>query len=502
MTGIAYKSEAQKVQPPTLRNLKVLWCRFSLRHILNGPFIISALVLTCLLPATLGNSPSSAAGIPPLLISQETSTRAIALESLCLTSEPFALTSPCNWGSDGRTRVMLFAVNLSLKPGESLSVVTAEAEDAANQGYDLTVEYLGPVPGQEWLSAVVLKLSDNLGDVGDVLVRVSYHGVNSNRVRIGIGHIGGGPPDDDGAGPTPAPPYTISGQVLYEGLGLSDVSVKLSGTQASTFVTNASGVYTLVAPTAGDYTVEATKPFYNFSLPISFNNLSNHQSNVNFIATRQTYAISGQVRDDNNQALDGLEVALANETDGTTRTTITANGGNYSIANLPAGDRFTIAPATTSFFSFDSQSIDTLTDNRTLDFRAARRTYSISGELSGNANAAVGGLTVNLGGFQNTTTISDNNGHYVFAGLPAGHNYTVTVPTTVYFTSSTKNVNDLSGNQVADFPLTLRLYTVSGSVRDPLGNGLAGITVTLSGSESGTTTTAADGSYSLTAAIH
>jgi hypothetical protein len=152
-----------------------------------------------------------------VLVSQATSTRAIAIDSLSFTSEPFALNSPYAAGSDRRTRVMLFGLNLQLQPGENLSVVTADAEDAAHQHYDLAVEYVGPVPHQEWLSVVVLKLNDNLGDAGDMLVRVSYRGVGSNRVRVGIGHVGGGPPDADGAGPTPAPPYALSGQITLDG---------------------------------------------------------------------------------------------------------------------------------------------------------------------------------------------------------------------------------------------------------------------------------------------
>jgi hypothetical protein len=46
------------------------------------------------------------------------------------------------------------------------------------------------------MTAVTVRLNDNLGDVGDVLVGINLHGAISNRVRIGIGHVGGGPPDD------------------------------------------------------------------------------------------------------------------------------------------------------------------------------------------------------------------------------------------------------------------------------------------------------------------
>jgi hypothetical protein len=52
---------------------------------------------------------------------------------------------------------------------------------------------------------VVVRLNDSMGDLGDVLIRLNLHGVASNRVRVGIGHVGGGPADDTGAGPTPAP---------------------------------------------------------------------------------------------------------------------------------------------------------------------------------------------------------------------------------------------------------------------------------------------------------
>src|SRR5712691_2594887 len=141
MAGIASRFELQKVRSRSLPKRERSSCRFFLRHVLDSLCFVSALLLTSLLPVTIANKSISAAGVPPLLISQETSTRAIALESLCLTSEPFALTSPCAWGSDRRTRIILFAMDLRLQPGEKASVVTADAEDATQRHYDLTVEY-------------------------------------------------------------------------------------------------------------------------------------------------------------------------------------------------------------------------------------------------------------------------------------------------------------------------------------------------------------------------
>jgi uncharacterized protein GlcG (DUF336 family) len=153
---------------------------------------------------------SAAQSPSPVLISEADSTRAVALESATRLREPFAPNSPVQFGTDARTRVMLFAMNLRLAAGEDASAVTADAQDAAGHTYTLAVEYVGPVPGQEWMTSVVVRLADEMGDLGDVLVRVSYHDAKSNRVRIGVGHVGGGPPDDAGSIPTPAPPVAAA----------------------------------------------------------------------------------------------------------------------------------------------------------------------------------------------------------------------------------------------------------------------------------------------------
>jgi hypothetical protein len=155
-------------------------------------------------------SASQAAGAP-VLLTQASSTRAIALDSVAKLAEPFSPQTPVAFGNDARTRLMLFATNLTLAAGENASAVTADAEDAARLHYPLIVEYVGAVPGQTWMAAVVVRLNDNLGergDVGDVLIGITYQGMTSNRVRVGLGHIGGGPPDDPPATPTPTPGAT------------------------------------------------------------------------------------------------------------------------------------------------------------------------------------------------------------------------------------------------------------------------------------------------------
>lgn len=144
--------------------------------------------------------------IKPVLLSETNSTRAIALESVTHVKEPFQLNAPVKFSADNRTRVKLFAMYMYLNSDEDYTAVAADAEDAQHKIYPLQVEGATPVPGQEWMTAITVRLSDDMKDLGDVLVRVKYHGVESNRVRVAIGHVGGGPPDDKDAAPTPAKP--------------------------------------------------------------------------------------------------------------------------------------------------------------------------------------------------------------------------------------------------------------------------------------------------------
>src|SRR6266478_3580554 len=136
-------------------------------------------------------SHSTAQSTRPILFSREDSTRAIAIDSVTNTREPFSVFAPVTFGTEPSTRVMLFAGNLYLQAGEANDVVTADAEDEAHHIFPLTVEHVGPVPDQDWATAVTVRLSDDMADAGDVLIRVYYHGVASNRVRVGSGHTGG-----------------------------------------------------------------------------------------------------------------------------------------------------------------------------------------------------------------------------------------------------------------------------------------------------------------------
>ena len=171
---------------------------------------------------------TSAQTAAPVLISHEDSTRAISFESVTRHREPFAPTAPIGFGTDNHTRIMLFAMNLTLQVGDSVGSIAVEAEDVDHHVYPLAVEYIGSVPDQPWATAVVVRLSDDLNDPGDVLVRLSYRGAASNRVRVAIGHVGGGLPDDAGAMPTPGLPIPHATHVTAGNLSIGDVQTIIS----------------------------------------------------------------------------------------------------------------------------------------------------------------------------------------------------------------------------------------------------------------------------------
>lgn len=176
----------------------------------RGSMRLLSLSLLLLISGALAES-NAASSRAPVLLSESTSTRAIALESVTLKSEPFQLTASAPFSSDMRTRVCIFAMGLDLMAGEGFNAFTADAQDASGKLYNLSIEHASQVPGFPGITMFVVRLADDMGDVGDVLFRLNLHGMASNRVRVAIGHRPAQCPgadcvaDDAGAVATPAP---------------------------------------------------------------------------------------------------------------------------------------------------------------------------------------------------------------------------------------------------------------------------------------------------------
>jgi uncharacterized protein GlcG (DUF336 family) len=200
-------------------------------------FLILALVCVVLLSSIIQFEKVKAQINGPILISREDSTRAIAYDSVTHQREPFTSTAPVRFGPDPATRIMIFAMNLQLQVGESANVIEADAEDVDHNIHPLVVEHVGNVPNQPWATSIVLRLNENLSDVGDVLVGIKYQGAVSNRVRVGIGHIGGGLPDDPNAVPTPGTEAVVIPPVVPKTTTLTADDVRTIIAQAASAAT-------------------------------------------------------------------------------------------------------------------------------------------------------------------------------------------------------------------------------------------------------------------------
>jgi Calx-beta domain len=119
----------------------------------------------------------------PRLATEPSSQRAIALNSLLFVRDPFAITNPNYFGTDQRTRIMIFSTNLMLTPD---LMVTAQAEDAQQVVYPLTIEFVGSLPTFIGFAQIVVKLPDGIVSAGDLQVSISARGRTSNKVLVGV----------------------------------------------------------------------------------------------------------------------------------------------------------------------------------------------------------------------------------------------------------------------------------------------------------------------------
>jgi hypothetical protein len=106
---------------------------------------------------------------------------------------------------------------------------------------------------------------------------------------------------------------------------------------------------------------------------------------------------------------------------------------------------------------------------------------------------ALSGVTVQL---DDSATTTDANGYYSFAEVAAGETYTITpISTDFTFTPTSATVANLSSNQTANFTGQQTDFLLAGSVKDENGIPLDGVTVTLGGATTASTSTDAQGKF-------
>jgi hypothetical protein len=291
--------------------------------------------------------------------------------------------------------------------------------------------------------------------------------------------------------------YSISGIVTLSGAGLSNVTMTLSGTASKTTATDSSGNYSFTGLINGNYTITPSKPSYAFTPP----SLSVDIQDVSVVGKDFTasstaiYSISGKVTGD---IQEGVTITLSVTP---SNVTTTDSSGNYSFTGLTNGD-YLVTPTKIGYtFSPLFASVSIRNNSQTnINFTASvEGTYFISGTVTLNGSG-LSGVTMTLSGDASQTKQTDSDGYYSFSGLSNG-TFTITPSKTGYSFNPASRSIDIAGSSVtgADFTASqLPTYSIAGTVALGSGNPLTGVTITLSGDASLTTTTNASGNYSFT----
>lgn len=148
----------------------------------------------------------------PILLSETNSTRALAVAADESVTRAADLTRIKSRAFQADSIITLFVTNVSLMSGERTNAFRVYAEDDKGRQYRFPVVGFRAVRNREGVFALSVRLTDEIGFWekpnfrADVLVNVAWRGLTSNRVRLGIGKIGGEIKDDAGALPTPLAP--------------------------------------------------------------------------------------------------------------------------------------------------------------------------------------------------------------------------------------------------------------------------------------------------------
>lgn len=282
----------------------------------------------------------------------------------------------------------------------------------------------------------------------------------------------------------------INGVVYDQSTGepIGGAVVSIAGTGLSA-TTSDDGSYSLNNVPAGTQALTASAPGFKdsqFSINVTAGQVATH----NFQLTPYTGAVSGTViNGETLQPVSGASITVK----GTAIATTSRQDGTYTLANVPIGTSSVIAAA--GGFEADEELVTVYADQTaTEDFYLIPETGSIIGYVFNSSTfLPVPGAQVAAGGI---TGITIADGTYLLNRVPAG-NQTVTVSATGYTSANASAIVSDGQTVTVNLALTPQNGTITGVIKDPQLNPIAGAVVTLIGAP-GTLTTGADGVYTFT----
>ena len=288
--------------------------------------------------------------------------------------------------------------------------------------------------------------------------------------------------------------YSLSGTV--SGPAIQNVVINLSGAGVASTLTNVGGNYSFSGLVNGSYIATPSLTGYSFtpaSTQATINNGNATFGNlVSAVEVVPTYTISGTVSGDTKQ---GVTIQL---TGAATRIVTTDVNGSYSFTGLANGN-YTLTPGKTGYiFNPGNTAVNVSGANTSGANFSATASVAPTNTISGSVTGAVTqNVLITLSGAGTATTSSNASGNFTFTGLANG-SYTVT-PSLAGYTFSpgnsllTINNADVTLSGFVSTAVVVPAYTITGTVS---GATAQGVTISLTGAATKTTTTDASGNYS------
>lgn len=302
---------------------------------------------------------------------------------------------------------------------------------------------------------------------------------------------------------------TISGRVTQGGGAVSGLNIGANGTGSTSggngTQTDANGNYTLYVP-SGTYSVQGWSQDTGGLIPQTANVTSGNVSGLNWaLGASGTLRIEVQNSSNISQLFAGAFDPTTGKGNGTGSWTASSTGKVASIT-LPAGT-YNVRVGSPALGSIGSSNGTVITAGATTNllFNAASSVslVTLSGSVT-SSSVGVSGVNVwasklNGPGFFSTQT--DSNGNYSIQ-VPDATSYTVGARSLAYITNEGDVIVAVSGNTTKNFTLAAAGSTITGTIKDVNGNGIANAFVRAleTGVASSTQTGAladASGNYSL-----
>jgi len=273
--------------------------------------------------------------------------------------------------------------------------------------------------------------------------------------------------------------YLAWGQIVDElGNPIAGVTLQLGGQTATT---DKAGIWYVYGIVEGNYTIVATKDDYTFTPKDVVLGNQEYITEVAMVPNPSgpnDYTVYGTIFNTDGKPLAGVTVQVGDQT------VVTDENGQWEITGL-SENKYSVV-ASKKAFTFAPQEVELGGNNPRIEVKITvgpsepPPSYAVSGTITDTDGNKLAGVSVQINDGK-TVVVTDAEGKWEITDLPKG-NYTVTASKEGYIIAPKDFVVDgenVTLNLVIETPEGE--YTAYGTIRDEVGNKLAGVTIQVAG---------------------